>query len=464
MPSTLLAACAALSLLYVSHNALLDRFTDENALPDTARYRPLQVLSKPEFPIDDPSRRLIIVGDVHGQFDHLQNLLARLSYDNETDTLFHVGDTITKGHLHGSLDVISFLASNNILGVRGNHDQKVLEWRSWINWISSQPSGKDFLRLARDSWKEAEERGVPLEEWNQRQRKLAAKKAKKSKKSKKSSESTTDEDHINEITAKYWQHVPSDWLLFSDACVVAKDMAEKDYEYLVSLPLRLYVPHAHTFLVHGGLLSHDPEYNYDDPSQPLAQKLEASRTFAMSNKLRDVMNPLTGWLAGLILQKEDGGQPRVHDVMEDMRREKQERGILEMPLNKDPWVTLNIRGIKHGKVTRGQKGKPWSEIWNADMDMCRGFDEDSSTGTTMNRRKLPCLPMSVVYGHAAARGLDIKRWTFGLDTGCVYGGRLTALVLGETHDASDSSNKEDIVPFGDSSQARIVSVACKQES
>ena len=29
------------------------------------------------------------------------------------------------------------------------------------------------------------------------------------------------------------------------------------------------------------------------------------------------------------------------------------------------------------------------------------------------------MPASVVYGHAAARGLDINRWSFGLDTGCV---------------------------------------------
>lgn len=34
-------------------------------------------------------------------------------------------------------------------------------------------------------------------------------------------------------------------------------------------------------------------------------------------------------------------------------------------------------------------------------------------------KKLPCYPSTVVYGHAAARGLDIKRWSKGLDSGCV---------------------------------------------
>lgn len=57
------------------------------------------------------------------------------------------------------------------------------------------------------------------------------------------------------------------------------------------------------------------------------------------------------------------------------------------------------------------------------MNMCHGFDPrdslDPFIGVTNKHRELPCLPMSVIYGHAAARGLDVKRWSFGLDTGCV---------------------------------------------
>ncbi len=36
---------------------------------------------------------------------------------------------------------------------------------------------------------------------------------------------------------------------------------------------------------------------------------------------------------------------------------------------------------------------------------------------------------TVVYGHDSRRGLQLGKYTKGLDTGCVKGGKLTALIL-----------------------------------
>ena len=35
----------------------------------------------------------------------------------------------------------------------------------------------------------------------------------------------------------------------------------------------------------------------------------------------------------------------------------------------------------------------------------------------------------MVYGHDAGRSLNVKQWSIGLDTGCVYGRKLSAYVV-----------------------------------
>jgi hypothetical protein len=67
---------------------------------------------------------------------------------------------------------------------------------------------------------------------------------------------------------------------------------------------------------------------------------------------------------------------------------------------------LSLRSITNeGEPTRKGKGMPWASRW-------RG-------------------PERIVFGHDAVRGLQEYAYATGLDTGCVYGGALTALVLPE---------------------------------
>jgi hypothetical protein len=70
----------------------------------------------------------------------------------------------------------------------------------------------------------------------------------------------------------------------------------------------------------------------------------------------------------------------------------------------------------------------WARLWNHFQKMLPEFKEWNN-----EERRV------VVYGHDSKRGLEVKEWSKGLDSGCVSGGRLTALVVG------DGGRKDELV-------------------
>ncbi|KAG2149076.1 Metallo-dependent phosphatase-like protein [Suillus bovinus] len=343
-------------------------FNQKIDFPDFGHYNGNFIKSIPDsvLPIDDQDKRIIAIGDIHGMNSSLTDLLDEIQYDSERDSLIHVGDLETRATIHDSIDVLSFMSSKRLLGVRGNNDQKVIEWRAWMNWILSLPGGQEWLSIMDKRWPNLDGdkrlQRTELEKWVE--------------------------------TSKYasWKKmVPTGWHPLGKHYRVARAMSPEHFEYLSSLPLVLRSPNGHMVFVHA-----------DDH----------------------------------------------HDVAK--LRNLQELAVLtEIPENKDPWTLTNIKSVTDTGIASPspKRGTPWSQLWNDTMSKCSG-----NSGTD------------------AGRGLDIKRWSIGLDTGCSYGRQLSAIVLNgnsfssATHQLGDNIHTEapssqDIV-FGDNGQARIVSVSC----
>ncbi|KAG2131356.1 Metallo-dependent phosphatase-like protein [Suillus clintonianus] len=404
----------AIFLIFVFITGVLQEIKTNRVLPiegidfpDFGYYNVNFIQNIPDnlLPLDDRGNRIIAIGDIHGMYRSLTDLLDEIRYDSERDLLVHVGDLETRATTHESIDVLTFMSTNRILGVRGNNDQKVIEWRAWMNWILSRPGGLEWLTAMDRRWPHLDgdkrlQRG-DLENWV--------------------------------LESKYagWKRmVPAGWHLLGKHYRVARAMSPAHFEYLSSLPFILRSPAGHMAFVHAGLLPSHPTLQPSDPRQPLSH-----------------------W-------------PTVDDQHDIAKlRNQQELAVLtDIPENKDPWTVTNIKGVTdEGQVSvKPRIGTPWSQLWNDAMSNCSGEAYQSTL--------LPCYPFTVVYGHAAGRGLDAKRWSIGLDTGCSYGHRLSAIVLDRSsfspaiHQSGDSSHVQALdsleIDFGDNGRARVASVLC----
>lgn len=68
--------------------------------------------------------RTLFVGDVHGCYDEMMEMIEKLRYEPDKDTLYFTGDLINKGP--DSLKVIDEIVANKFLCVRGNHEAHLL--------------------------------------------------------------------------------------------------------------------------------------------------------------------------------------------------------------------------------------------------------------------------------------------------------------------------------------------------
>jgi hypothetical protein len=140
-----------------------------------------------------------------------------------------------------------------------------------------------------------------------------------------------------------------------------------------------------------------------------------------------------------------------HQKVADVLTNDEWRTIESTPL----WVDLpehDARVVHAGVVP----GVPITRIPAEALLRMRTIDEDGEwsderdTGTLWGARYVG--PPHVVFGHNARSEPQLHPWATGLDTGCVYGRRLTGLLL----EAGES------IPLGAAVKGKLVSVSAKR--
>lgn len=110
--------------------------------------------------------RYLVVGDVHGRFESLGELLKEAEYDTRQDILLSVGDLIDRGPR--SAETVTFFAAPGRQAIRGNHEQMVLDpwnWRAvWDDLHNGGPATcQSLLEADRDiAWLAEEIREYPV--------------------------------------------------------------------------------------------------------------------------------------------------------------------------------------------------------------------------------------------------------------------------------------------------------------
>ena len=342
-------------------------------------------------PQSPAGRRLVIVGDVHGQLSALQALLKKTGFEKvKGDHLVFAGDMVNKGP--DSAGVVKLAMDLDASAVRGNHEDRVI-----LTWTAM----KD--RSARSSARGADDNATGDTDGGDS---AAVAKA--------HAHARRDDDPATLDTLEQEPFAHSDQ---GERDTVAS-LSSRQLQWLSSLPVILRlgrIPGAESppwnsgnvVVVHGGLTPGVPLEN-QDPWM--------------------VMN-----MRGLVYPAEELRRKTVLTVLEEAERDRTQKDDVKIA---DADVDAHIDRIREARRREGQLEDPdrivavpvekgGTEPWS------NAFSRYQAGLTNANNRT------TVVYGHDAKAGLKVadgdgakgRRYAFGLDSGCIYGRQLSALVI-----------------------------------
>ena len=113
----------------------MKRLTARPAVPGLRSFRM-------KHPVNDHGRDFV-VGDLHGCYERLQQLMEHVSFDSDKDRMFSVGDLVDRGPRNE--DCLRLLNLPWFHPVQGNHEQMM------VAYFADHPTG-DFWEQNGGSW------------------------------------------------------------------------------------------------------------------------------------------------------------------------------------------------------------------------------------------------------------------------------------------------------------------------
>ena len=363
--------------------------------------------------------RIIIVGDVHGCTAELRELLDKLQYrpppgktssgggdgGGGGDLLVFVGDLVNKGpDPIGTLELA--MASGGIC-VRGNHDEAAVALRRRMDKEGKSAAEATAAKAAAG----------------------AAKKEKdKKKKDKKKDKAAALLLPISELLV----HMP--W--------VADPRAERGLRWLADAPFSLRLGSRGVTVVHAGLVPNSSSSSASASPPPPAAA--AAATLVESQRLEDLLevrHVARDFPAAAV----DGGGGGAGAAAAPASPSSV--ASPSPPSSSGGWRAIDKKLAKQAEKEGAHASGLSVSLWAREYRAGEGGDGAGGGGGGGGGGKLSTSPSPsssllppppppprsaghVVFGHHASLGLQQEASATGIDTGCVLGGELTALVLG----------------------------------
>ncbi|KAI0096991.1 Metallo-dependent phosphatase [Nemania sp. FL0031] len=390
------------------------------------------VPTAPSTPKDLP-RRLIIVGDVHGHLKSLQALLRKAEFSAERgDTLVLAGDMVNKGP--DSPGVVEFAMKIGAFAVRGNHEDRVLTaWQHYEKKNGKGASVNSNMDYEEDKTYDAEalldvsesetanthssvedsnsgDESDGIETTPENEENISHKREKKNKKGKKKGKKGKGKGKKKKSKDRKPRR--------SDL-VTAQSLKPEHRAWLAKQPLILRIGdlgprYGDVLVVHAGLV----------PGIPL----ESQRPDA-------VMTMRT-----LLPRSSSDSHADSHPDSYSDFHTSTTSGSNQEPLSADPpQQSENLKpGHKPMVPSAEHDGVPWAAIWTS-------YQTSLTTSQSQSQPQSQVRPTTVVYGHDAKAGLKMRRYAFGLDSGCARDRTLTGVVFEFTpasHNSQENNNNK----------------------